>query len=109
MRFFLSLSHHRGFHLWFLVILPVIRTAQSVGSHLECLTQKTVIPQRQLRVQQTFNSCLNQVPVLWNMALRETESLWVEILHTDGSMTAQEKVVIFFGRALKGKINEYSE
>lgn len=23
-----------------LVILPVIRTAQSVGSHLECLTQK---------------------------------------------------------------------
>lgn len=42
-------------------------------------------------------------------ALRETESLWVVTLHTHGSLTAQEKVVILFGKAVKGKINEYSE
>ncbi len=58
-----------------LVILPVIRTAQSVGSHLECLTQKPVRPQRLLRLQQTFNSCLNQVPMLWNMGLRDRKSV----------------------------------
>lgn len=58
-----------------LVILPVIRTAESVGSHLEYITQKTVRLQRLLRLQQTFNSCLNQVTVLWNMGLRETERL----------------------------------
>lgn len=92
-----------------LVIRLVIRTTQSVGSHLECLTQNTVRPGRLLRLQQTFNSCLNWVPMLWNTGLRETESLWVVILHADGSMIAQEKVVILFGKALKGKINEYSE
>lgn len=92
-----------------LVILPVIRTAQSVGSCLECLTQKAVRPERLLKLQQTFNSCLNQDPVLWNMGFGETESLWAVILHTDGSPSAQEKVVILFGKALKGKINEYSE
>ena len=43
------------------------------------------------------------------MGLRETESLWVVILHTEGSLSAQEKAVILFGKALKGKINEYSE
>lgn len=47
--------------------------------------------------------------MLWNMKLRETKSLWVVILSTDGSMSAQEKVVILFGKALEGKINEYSE
>lgn len=90
------------------VILLVISTAQSVGSHLECLTQKTVRPQRLLGHQQNFNSCLNQVPVLWNMGPRETESLCVVILHTDGGLlSAQEQVVISFGKALKG--DEYSE
>lgn len=92
-----------------LVILLVIRTAQSVGSHLECLTQKTVRPWRLLRLQQTFNSCLNQVPMLRNTGLRETESLCIVILHMDGSLGAQEKVVILFGKALKGGINECSE
>lgn len=91
--------------LMVLVILLVIRTAQSVGSHLECLTQNTVRPGRQRRLQQTFNSCLNQVPMLWKMGLRETESLCIVILHKDGSLSAQEKEVTLFGKTLKGKIN----
>lgn len=89
-----------------LVILVVIRTAQSVGSHLECLTPNAVRPAKLL--QQTFSSCLDQVPMLWNTGLRETESLWIVILHADGSLSAPEKVVILFGKVFKGKINEYS-
>lgn len=33
----------------------------------------------------------------------------VVILHMDGSLGAQEKQLILFGKALKGKINAYSE
>lgn len=74
MMFLPSLSHQR-FSLVVLVILPVIRTAQSVGSHLECLTQKTVRPQGLLRLQQTFNSCLKQVPMLLNIRLLERQKV----------------------------------
>lgn len=106
MMFLPSLSHQR-FSLMVLVILLVIRTAQSVGSHLECLTQKPVRPQRLLRLQQTFNSCLNQVPVLWNMGFRDRKSVGCNSPY--GWLTeCTGKVVILFGKALKGKINEYS-
>lgn len=47
--------------------------------------------------------------MLWKMGLRETECLCIVILHTDGSLSAQEKVVILFGKTFKGEINEYSE
>lgn len=47
-------------------------------------------------------------PMLWTTGLRETESLWIVILHADGSLSAPEKVVILFGKVFKGKINEYS-
>lgn len=46
--------------------------------------------------------------MLWTTGLRETESLWIVILHADGSLSAPEKVVILFGKDFKGKINEYS-
>lgn len=74
---FLYLQSHQQFSLMVLVIL-VIRTAQSVGSHLESLTWNTVRPRRFLRLQETFNSPLNQVPMLRNVARGETESLCCE-------------------------------
>ena len=85
-----------------LVILPVIRTARSVGSHLECLTRNAVRPAN-------FQQSSQAGPCVVEDGLRETESLRVRILCTYGSVSAQEKVVILFGKALKGKINEYSE
>lgn len=103
------LCHIRGSHLWFWWYCRSLGQLKVWDPIWSVSHKKTFKPQRLLRLQQTFNSCLNQVPVLWNMGLRETESLWAVSLHTDGSLSAQEKVVILFGKALKGKINEYSE
>lgn len=40
-----------------LAIAAAISTAQSVGPHLECLTQKAVRAQTLLSHQQNYNSC----------------------------------------------------
>lgn len=44
--------------------------------------------------------------MLSNRGLRETESPWVVILHMDGSLGAQEKELILFGKALSGQRTE---
>ncbi len=101
---FLSSLSHQRVSLLVLVILLVIRTAQSVGSNLECLTQKTVRAKEAAEAPASFQQ------------LSQPGSRDVEYgahrdgaLHADGSLRAQEKVVMLLGKALKGKIDEYSE
>lgn len=56
------LSHQRNSFM-VLAIAATISTAQSVGPHLECLTQKAVRLQTLLSHQQNSNSCLRHTKV----------------------------------------------
>lgn len=67
------LSHQRNSFM-VLVIAAAIRRAQSVGPHLECLTQKALRPQTLLSHQQNSNSCLRDTKVWELYCLRRENS-----------------------------------
>lgn len=102
MMFFLH-CHIRGFHLQFWRYCLTLRQLK-VWDPIWSISYKTlsVRPGRLLCLQQTFSNCLNNVPMMWNMGLRDRKS--VSCYSPCGWLTkCKGKVVILFGKELKGE------